>query len=69
VSILFTYLHDRSAIVKTYTLQALTALAKQDVNLQPQVIRTLEAAVVCGSPAMQNKARKLLVDLKRRSPY
>ncbi len=54
------YLEDRSSIVKTFALQALTDLAQNDATLHPKVKHLLEEAVQSGTPAMRARARKLL---------
>ena len=60
VAILLGYLGDRSRIVKTFAMQALADLAKQDAGLRPEVIRVLEAQTRTGGPAMQGRGSKLL---------
>lgn len=54
------YLDDRSSIVKTFTLQALSDLARNDANLRPQVKQLLKESLRSGTPAMKARARKLL---------
>lgn len=54
------YLGDRSSIVKTFTLQALEDLSRNDAGLRREVKQLLEAAVRSGTPAMRARARKLL---------
>jgi hypothetical protein len=54
------YLEDRSSIVKTFALQGLADLARNDLALQSKVKQLLEAAVQSGTPAMKARARKLL---------
>lgn len=60
VAILKNYMDDESKIVKTFSLQALTDLAKFNPELQPEVIRLLKKAVLSGSPAIKARAKKLL---------
>jgi hypothetical protein len=60
ISILITYLDDRSKIVKTFAMQALADLAGTDAGLRPQVTQLLEELTRTGSPAMQSRGRKLL---------
>jgi hypothetical protein len=48
------------------SMQALADLVKQDTNLWPQVIELLEDLTQTGSPAMQNRDRKLPAKLKSR---
>jgi hypothetical protein len=54
------YLEDRSSIVKTFALQALTDLAQNDVAMRPRVKQLLEDALQSGTPAMRARARHLL---------
>jgi hypothetical protein len=58
------YLQDRSSIVKTFALQGLADLAKQDASLREPVRRTLEESLRTGTPAMKARARKLLKELQ-----
>jgi hypothetical protein len=51
------YLNDRSSIVKTFALQALSDL---DATLRPKVKQLLEESLHSGTPAMKAHARKLL---------
>jgi len=54
------YLEDRSSIVKTFALQGLADLARNDLVLQSKVKQLLEVALQSGTPAMKARARKLL---------
>jgi hypothetical protein len=54
------YLEDRSSIVKTFALQGLADLARNDLALHSKVKQLLEVAVQSGTPAMKARARKLL---------
>jgi len=65
VEILLDYLHDKSKIVKTFSMQALADLAEQDASLRCQVIQLLEELTRTGSPAMKSRGRKLLDKLSR----
>ena len=58
------YLDDRSSIVKTFALQGLAELARQDANLVESVRSKLEESLRIGTPAMRARARKLLKELK-----
>jgi len=58
------YLEDRSSIVKTFALQGLTDLARQDATLRETVILTLEESLQAGTAAMKARARNLLKKLK-----
>lgn len=65
--ILFGYLDDRSAIVRTCALDALTRLAAGDLELQARVVPALEAALRDGTPAERSRTRRLLAGLARRA--
>lgn len=54
------YLDDRSSIVKTFALQGLADLARNDTAMRANVKRLLEDAVRPGTPAMRAHARHLL---------
>jgi hypothetical protein len=58
------YLEDRSSIVKTFALQGLADLARQDASLRDPVRRTLEESLQSGTAAMKARARKLLKELQ-----
>ena len=64
IDILISYLADRSAIVKTFSMQALADLAEDDDRLRPAVIARLEKSTATGTPAMRSRGRKLLIKLK-----
>lgn len=54
------YLDDRSSIVKTFALQGLADLARNDSALRGKVKQLLEKSVQSGTPAMKARTRKLL---------
>jgi len=56
------YLQSRSSIVKTFALQGLYELARQDDQLQSEVAELLEEALRHGTAAMKARARSLLRD-------
>jgi hypothetical protein len=64
ISVLSGYLEDRSSIVKTFALQGLTDLAKQDASLRAQVMEMLREATRSGTPAMKARSRRLLKQLE-----
>src|ERR1700722_2724117 len=64
-SSLTTYLKDRSSIVKTFALQGLADLARDEPSLRLKVIEILREATRNGTPAMKTRSRKLLVHLER----
>jgi hypothetical protein len=65
VSSLRSYLEDRSSIVKTFALQGLSDLAKDDPSIRPTVVELLREATRKGTPAMKARSRKLLLQLER----
>lgn len=62
-SILIGYLNDKSNIVKTFSMQALADLAKDDKDLRRKVIPLLQDLMETGSPAMKSRGKKLLKEL------
>ncbi|MBZ5506869.1 MAG: hypothetical protein LAO78_15545 [Acidobacteriia bacterium] len=64
VSLLNSYLEDRSSIVKTFALQGLADLAQDAPNLQPRVLEMLREATRSGTPAMKARSRKLLAKME-----
>ena len=58
------YLEDRSSIVKTFAMQGLADLARQDRSLRETAKRILEESLQTGTAAMKARARKLLKKLK-----
>lgn len=65
VDLLFDYLTDKSKIVVTFSLQALSELAVEDQNLRPRVVEVLKALSATGSPAIKNRSQKLLQKLSK----
>jgi len=65
-TILFGYLEDKSRIVKTFALQALTDLAHDDPDLRRRVLPLLRNACRTGSPAVRARAKKLIEALARK---
>lgn len=64
VDLFLRYLQDKSRIVRTFALQALADLAREDPSLREEVLRTVEAAASKGPPSVQSRARKLLSELE-----
>lgn len=58
------YLKDRGSIVKTFALEGLADLARNDSELRSGVIEILRQAVRTGTPAMKARSRKLLSRLE-----
>jgi hypothetical protein len=65
VEILYAYLDDKSKIVVTFALQALTDFAVADKTLKPHVMAVLEEFTRTGSPAVKNRGRKLIQKLNK----
>lgn len=65
MSLLESYLDDRSSIVKTCALQGLADLTEEDPNIRPKVLELLREATRNGTPAMKARSRKLLLHLER----
>jgi len=57
------YLNDKSSIVRTFAMQALADLATQDAGLKRGIVKQLERLTKEGTPAMQSRGKKLLVEL------
>jgi hypothetical protein len=58
------YLEDRSSIVKTFALQGLADLGRQDASLREVARQALEESLRTGTAAMKARARKLMKELK-----
>jgi hypothetical protein len=58
------YLEDRSSIVKTFAMQGLADLARQDPSLREAAKRIIEESLRTGTAAMKARARNLLKGLK-----
>ncbi len=58
-----TYLEDRSAIVRTFAMQALADLASVDTALRPRIAAQLRRLSSTGTPAMRARGRRLLATL------
>jgi hypothetical protein len=64
IASLYSYLEDRSSIVKTFALQGLADLARDEPSLRPRLVEILREATRNGTPAMKARSRKLLIDLE-----
>jgi hypothetical protein len=64
ISALHRYMEDRSSIVRTFALQGLADLAKNDPSIRTSVIEVLREAMRNGTPAMKARSRKLLLLLE-----
>ena len=68
VDILYDFMHEKSKIVKTFSMQALADIADQDDALYPEILSRLEIYTSQGSPAMKSRGMKLLAKLKKHRP-
>ena len=62
-NILLGYLNDESSVTRTFALQALADLAKDDLRLRQEVIGLLKDATRSGTSAMKSRAKNLLKKL------
>ena len=58
------FMHSKSSIVKTFSLQLLVDFAAMDERLRPEIMPLLWNALERGTPAMRARARKLLKKYK-----
>ena len=65
ISLLNSYLKDRSSLVKTFALQGLADLGQADSSVRLAVRELLREATRSGTPAMRARSRKLLSHLER----
>ncbi|HEV2615566.1 MAG TPA: hypothetical protein VGU63_03030 [Candidatus Acidoferrales bacterium] len=63
-ALLNAYLDDRSSIVKTFALQGLADLARDDTSIRADAVELLREAARIGTPAMKARSRKLLLQLE-----
>ncbi len=59
------YLKDRSSLVKTFALQGLADLARNQPRMRQRVIELLREATRNSTPAMKARSRRLLIDFER----
>ena len=64
ISLLNSYMQDRSSIVKTFAVQGLADLARDDATIRSTVIEVVREATRRGTPAMKARGRKLLHELE-----
>jgi len=64
ISSLHRYLEDRSSIVKTFALQGLVDLVRDEPAIRSRVIDIVRQATRHRAPAMKARSRKLLTQLK-----
>jgi len=60
---LIEYLDDESLIVRTFAMQGLADLARDDASLRLHIVPLLSRLTESGSPAMRSQGRKLLARL------
>lgn len=60
LALLVGYLGDKSSILRTSALQAISDLARTDEGLRKAADAILRKALVSGTPAMKARARKLI---------
>ena len=65
IEILFGYLTDKSKIVVTFSMQALSDFAIEDQKLRSRVVKVLKELTATGSPAIKNRGQKLLLKLSK----
>jgi len=58
------YLEDRSSIVRTFAMQGLADLGKQDPRLLPGTLEQIRTLTRTGTAAMKARGRKLLKELE-----
>jgi hypothetical protein len=63
--ILLGYTQEKSSIVRTFAMQALVDITKQDAELRPQVLSLMESLIYEGTPAMKARGLELLENMKR----
>jgi hypothetical protein len=64
-AILIEYLEARSSIVRTFALQGLAELARDEAALQPRVVAILHQSNRTGTAAMKARARMLLRQMEK----
>jgi hypothetical protein len=57
-------LESRSSIVKTFAMQALADLAREDAEMRGEVVEILQEALRGGTAAMKARSRKLLAEFE-----
>ncbi|HEX9654429.1 MAG TPA: hypothetical protein VGA99_12015 [bacterium] len=66
IPMLFDYLNDPSSIVKTFALEGLAALSKDEPMARAKVVSLLKNALQTGTPAMKSRSRNLLAKLQEK---
>ncbi|MGB8856928.1 MAG: hypothetical protein WCC58_09700 [Burkholderiales bacterium] len=63
MSIMLDYLNDPSRIVKTFAMQAMMDLAREDKSMLAEVMRHIRELMLSGGPAMRSRGRQLLAKI------
>ncbi len=58
------YLSDKSKIVRTFSLLAVTDLSDINSSLKPEVIKIIKQQMRKGNPAILSRGKKLLIKLE-----
>ncbi len=67
LNLLLSYTNDRSSIVKTMAMQALTDIALRSPRLLPEIKQHIKELSAIGTPAMKARSKKLLKALANKS--
>jgi len=59
------WLNDKSRILQTFSLQALTDLSKHDPDLRSEVKRLIKEKIKSGAPSVQSRGKKLLQEISK----
>jgi hypothetical protein len=60
ISVLLGYTNDRSSILKTMSMQALSDISLRSRHLLPEIEQHIEELTAVGTPAMKARGKKLL---------
>jgi hypothetical protein len=63
--VFYEYLKDKSKIVVTFAMQALSDLAINQTHVSARVIRAIEKSTRNGSPAIRSRGKKLLPKIRK----
>lgn len=65
VAVLVSYLQDKSSIVRTFAMQALTDIAISDSSYRSRITNLIKSLTETGTPAMKSRGKKLLALLEK----
>jgi hypothetical protein len=65
LDILFDYLRDSSSIVKTFAMQGIVDMARENPSLTAKILPMIRELTEIGTPAMRARGRKILQHLNR----